>query len=116
MTIYDQREQHVGYQYNAAGNINFGAVNNRVELVGELEKLQREMKQAADAGILDEETATDAEYNLVKAIQGARKPEPDRGAVAGYLETAKTLIEGVKEASGLVAALETAITLVQGLF
>ena len=42
MAIFDQRGQRVTYQYNAAGDINFGAVQNRMDLVGELGKLQRE--------------------------------------------------------------------------
>ena len=54
MAIFDQRGQQVTYQYNAAGDINFGAVQNRMDLVGELGKLQREMTQAKQAGVFDE--------------------------------------------------------------
>ena len=32
MAIFDQRGQQVTYQYNAAGDINFGAVQNRMDL------------------------------------------------------------------------------------
>lgn len=38
-TAFDQRGQRVGSQYNAAGDINVGAVQNRMDLVGALEKL-----------------------------------------------------------------------------
>jgi len=44
--IVDQRGQQVTYQYNAAGDINIGAVQNRTELVGELRKLKGEIEQA----------------------------------------------------------------------
>jgi hypothetical protein len=59
MAIFDQRGQQVTYQYNAAGDINVGAVQNRMDLVGELGKLQRELTQARQAGVLDEGVATD---------------------------------------------------------
>jgi hypothetical protein len=36
MAIFDQRGQRVTYQCNAAGDINFGAVRNRMDFVGEL--------------------------------------------------------------------------------
>ena len=34
MAIFDQRGQRVTYQYNAAGDINFGAVQNRPDSSG----------------------------------------------------------------------------------
>ena len=68
MAIFDQRGQQVTYQYNAAGDINFGAVQNRMDLVGELGKLQREMTPAMQSGVFDEGVATDAEYQLTKAV------------------------------------------------
>jgi hypothetical protein len=32
MSVFDQRGQHVNYQYNACGDINFGQVQNRAHL------------------------------------------------------------------------------------
>jgi hypothetical protein len=46
MPIFDQRGQQVTYQYNAAGTINIGAVQDRAELSGELRKLQGKVDQA----------------------------------------------------------------------
>lgn len=116
MSVFDQRGQKVTYQYNAAGNINFGAVQNKVDLVAELEKLQAEMAAAIQTGVFDEETATDAEYHLKKAVQQAKKPEPEKKNVLQHLQEAKALIEGVTAATGLVAALVKAAELVQKLF
>jgi hypothetical protein len=115
MAVFDQRDQHVMYQYNAAGNINFGAVQNRVDLVDELEKLQTELTAARRAGIFSEEIATDATFQLTKAVQQAQQPAPDKKTLLNHLNSAKTLIEGVTAASGLVTALVKAAELVQKL-
>jgi hypothetical protein len=116
MAVFDQRDQHVIYQYNAAGNINFGAVQNRIDLVGELEKLQTELTAAKQAGIFSEEIATDATYQLTKAVQQARQPAPDKKTLLTHLNSAKTLIEGVTATSGLVTAFVQAVELAQKLF
>jgi hypothetical protein len=108
--------QRVTYQYNAAGDINFGAVQNRLDLVGELGKLQREMTTAVQAGLFDEETATDAEYQLTKAVQEAKKPAPNKRTLLDHLNSAKTLVEGVAAAGGLVTALTKAAELAQQFF
>ena len=115
MAIFDQRGQHVTYQYNAAGNINFGLVHNRAELVGQLEALVAEVQRARQAGAMDEESATDAEYQLTKAVQQARKPEPDKYRLLDPINPAKGIIEGVTSAgtatTGLVNALARAAEL-----
>jgi len=116
MTIFDQRGQHVTYQYNAAGNINFGAVQNPVDLAAELEKLLAEMQEAIKAGVFDEETATDAEYQLKKAVQQAKRPGPEKKTILQHLTDAKAAIEGVTAAAGLVGALVKAAELVQAFF
>jgi hypothetical protein len=116
MAIFDQRGQQVTYQYNAAGDINFGAVQNRMDVVGELGKLQGEMTKAKQAGVFDEGVVTDAEYQLTKAVQEAKKPAPDKGTVLGHLTNTKTLVEGVTAAGGLVTALTKAAELVQQFF
>lgn len=120
MTIFDQRGQQVIYQYNAGGDINFGTVQNRTEVVTELEKLQDELDKAIDAEILDEDAATDAKYQLTKAVQQAKKPEPDKKTMLDHLNQAKGIIAGVAAtvtaATGLAAAFEMAIEVVQKLF
>jgi hypothetical protein len=108
--------EQVTYQYNAAGDINLGAVQNRLDLVGELGKLQGEMTKAKQAGVFDEGVATDAEYQLTKAVQEAKKPAPVKQTLVGHLGSAKTLVEGVAAAGGLVTALTKAAELVQRFF
>jgi len=109
VSVFDQRDQQVQYQYNAAGDINIGAVQNQTELVGELEKLKAEVVKAKDSQALDEDTAIDVDYQLTKAITQARKPEPDGAAVVGYLSEAKTLIEGIVAVAGISEGLAKAM-------
>jgi hypothetical protein len=116
MSAFDQRGQHVTYQYNAAGDINFGAVQNRVDLIGELEKLKAEFSKAGDAQVIDAEIVTDAEYQITKAVQEAKKPEPKKETILERINGARALIEGLAAAGGMVTALMKAAELAQKLF
>src|SRR5436309_11260466 len=117
MAQFDQRGQKVtGNQYNAGRDMNFGTVQNPVDLAAELEKLKDEFSKAREAGILSEETATDAEYQVTKAVQQAKKADPDKKTILDHLNTAKAFIENITAVSGLVTALVGAIETVQKLF
>jgi MFS superfamily sulfate permease-like transporter len=116
MSVFDQRGQKVTYQYNAAGNINFSAVENRADLVGELEKIKGEVAKARDAEVIDAELATDVNYHITKVVQQANKPEPSKNAILNHINTAKNLIKGVAGAGGLVTALMKVAELVQTFF
>ncbi len=96
--------------------MNFGAVQTPADLITVLEQLNAQFTQAKDAGVLSEETATDAQYQVTKAAQQAKKPDPDKKTIMDHLTTAKTLLEGATAASGLVTALAAAIQIVQKLF
>jgi hypothetical protein len=116
MATFDQHGQQVNTQYNAGRDINFGSVNTATDLISELEKLKNQFAQAQTEGVLPEETATDAEYQVTKAIQQAKKPDPDKKTLLDHLTTTKALIENVAAASGLVTALVGAIQVVQKIF
>ncbi len=90
MTVFDQRGQKVNYQYNAAGNINFGSVHNKFGVIEELQKLQDDLSLAIQAGELNEDTATDADYQMKKAVQQAKKDEPDKKKILGHLDNVKS--------------------------
>ena len=106
----------MNYQYNAAGDINFGAVQNRLELVSELEKLKVEFDRAVEYQVLDEEVAIEADSKLKLALAEVKKQEPNKKTLMERINSAKTLIEGVAATGGLVAALVKAAELVQKLF
>ncbi len=115
MATFDQRNSNVRNQINVAGNANFGTVQNKLELVTELQKLQKEIDKAVQDGALEQDTAIDVEANLKKAIVQSQKPEPDKKAVMDYLGNAKQLLEGLTSAATLVKVLKDAIELVKGL-
>ena len=116
MAQFDMRGQRVTKQYNAGRDINFGAVQTSVDLIAQLEQLNGQVAKAQEVGILTEETATDAQYQVTKAIQQVRKPDPDKKTLVDHLTTAKALLENITAASGLVTALVGAVAVVQKLF
>lgn len=116
MAVFDQRGQMVTYQYNANGNINFGAVQNRMELVTELEKLKAEFDRAVQQNVFDVETAIETDAKLKLIIAEVHKPEPDKQTLLERINTAKALIDGVTAAGGMVTSLASATELVQKFF
>ena len=116
MAHFDMRGQRVTNQYNAGRDINFGTTQNPGDFVAELDKLNEQIAQAKDAGLLSEEIATDAQYQVTKAVQQAKKPDPDKKTLIDYLSAAKTLLSDITAIGELVTALAGAIQMVQKLF
>jgi len=116
MSTFDQRGQRANYQYNAAGDINIGSVQNQIQLTEQLEKLKSELSKAAEAQVIDAEVYTDADYQMTKAIQQAKKPEPDKKSIVEYLNSAKSLLEGVSALGGLVEGISQVIQLIMSIF
>jgi hypothetical protein len=103
MTTFDQRGQKVTYQYNAAGDINFGSVSTSAETIGELKKLLDEVLKAVESGIIDKESGIDVEAKMKKAIVQAEKPNPDKKSILNNIDGAKRIIESMASAVGLVS-------------
>lgn len=130
MTQYDPLPNQVGIQSNLGGDItisdstiniaghdlNFGMVQNKQELISQLEKLKEAFVKAGETQIISEETAIDAEAEMKKAISQAKKPAPDKKSILDYLTAAKSLIEGIGGASGLITSIVGAIGAVHKLF
>ncbi|MFL5694819.1 MAG: hypothetical protein ACJ795_23765 [Ktedonobacteraceae bacterium] len=116
MANFDMRGQRVTNQYNAGRDMNFGAIQTPEDLIMAFEQLNEQFTQAKNEGVLSEGTATDAQYQITKASQQAKKPDPDKKTIVDHLTSAKTLIEGATATSGLVTALAAAIQIVQKLF
>lgn len=115
MSIFDQRGQRVGQQYNAAGDINLGTVHNVKDLATELEKLKIELSKAVAEQVVDSKVATNTAHHLTKAIQQAEKSEPDKKTILDHINKAKVLIEGITAAAGMVTTLAQASELVRRL-
>src|SRR5207248_11097252 len=116
MATFDMRGQNVTNQYNAGRDINFGAVQSSTDLIAELEKLKGEFTRAKENGVINEGTAVDAEYQVTKAVQQIKQPEPDKKSILNHLNTAKEFSEGMAAASGRVTTLVSAIEVVHKLF
>ncbi len=116
MAQFDQRNQKVTYQYNAAGNINFGSVRDRVDLTAELKKIQDELMKAVGQGAVDAETAIDVDSKIKKAIIQTEKAEPNKKSILDHLREAQELIGGVAAAAGLIKGLAEAAEVVRRLF
>jgi len=119
MAQFDQRWQKVsGSQHNyiVGRDLNFGAVQNPVDFVSELEKLKGEVVRARQESILDKKKATDVEYQITKAAQEAEETRPDKKTILDHLKAAKSLVEGIPAIEGLVTAIVGAIATVQTLF
>lgn len=58
----------------------------------------------------------DAQYQVTKAVQQAKKPDPDKKTLIDYLSAAKTLLSDITSVGELVPALAGAIQMVQKLF
>ena len=115
-SIFDQRGQKVNYQYNAAGNINFGAVSSNTDLVAELRKLLDEINKAISTGAIDSENGVDVESHLKKAILQAENPKPNKQIILKNIDGAKKIIEGMASAVGLVGGFVQAAETVRRFF
>lgn len=113
MATFDQRKQKVKYQYNANGNINFGATQTTPELATELKKLQAELLKAIRSGEMNEETAIDAKYHMEKVVLQSQNDKPNKKKMLESLETVKSILGGLLTLSGLVAGISEAIQSIQ---
>ncbi len=116
MSVFDQRNQQVNTQYNAAGDINFSSVQNSVDFVNELKKLKVELARMAEEEIVDGEIVTDADYQLTKAIQLAEKDQPNKTSILEHLNNAKSYLEGVATLAKVAIAVGSAIAAASTLF
>lgn len=105
MPIFDQRGQHVTYQYNAAGNINVENVSDKSDLLIEIDKFRQELAEIKKAKIISDDVAVEADYHLMKASNEAKKEKPNKPTFFDHIGKAKALFEDVTAAAGLVTAL-----------
>ena len=117
MTQFHQEHQQVcGQQQNAGRDIHnanqtltFGSVQRSEDLAALLTQLQDAIAQATADGTLPKKTGIDTKAALEKAMVEAEEPQPDKKSLLDYLTTAKTLIESIAAASGLIPSIVTAI-------
>ncbi|MEO1352022.1 MAG: hypothetical protein AAFW84_25010 [Cyanobacteria bacterium J06635_15] len=111
VATFDQREQQVYSQNNAArdiyieGNTSIGKVQDTGEFIRELQKLKSQLFKAGEAQIIDAELVTDVDYALASAIQEAKKPAPEKDSVLKPMEKAKNLLSKASGATEFVTAI-----------
>ncbi|WP_414517308.1 hypothetical protein [Nostoc sp. PCC 9305] len=111
VATFDQREQQVQNQNNAArdinikGDINIRTIQNTNDFISELQKVKSELSKAGKAQIIDAEIVTDADYEIATAIQEAKKATPNKNLVLKAIENAKNLLSKSAGAVEFVTAL-----------
>ncbi len=105
VSLFDQRGQHVQYQFNAAGNINVDGVHSRDELLVELAKLRDEVERAKGSGAIPVEVAIEAQYHLLEVAREAASDKPDGSNLQKSLNKARELIKDLSAVAGLAASL-----------
>lgn len=115
MAKFYQQGQKVTNQINAdvvnqvnaqsVGTVNFGAVQDKIEFIAELQKLLSELDKAKQSGIIKKGISIDFEAHIKKVIVEFEEPEPKKNVVFEHLEGAKKLLDGVASASGFVTAI-----------
>lgn len=118
MAKFDQRGQQVVNQVNAdsIGTVNLGSVQSKADLVTELRKLLSEVNKATQAGIIKEKVSVDIESHLKKAVIEIDEPQPKKETIIEHLEGAKSLLQGITSAAGLVTALMQAAKIAGEIF
>ncbi len=112
MATFDQRGQHVRYQYNAE-TINFASAQNTMDVIEELKHLQQELARAIDKNALAGDDAIEADYEMKKALAQAGNAAPEKKTLLKHLSTVKNYVTGI---SGLAGAFAQAITTVGQFF
>jgi hypothetical protein len=105
VSIFDQRGQHVDYQFNVAGNINLDGVQSVDQLVNQITHLRAEIDQAKRVGAVPEDIAVEAQYHLLEASRQAKSERPDRSTLLDNIRKAKDLLKDISAVASLVNAL-----------
>lgn len=116
MATFNMQGQQVDKQINVGRDINMGAEQSLADILSELQELKVATADARRQGLLSSEVATDVEYQLVKATQQAEKEPSNKTALLEHLNRAKSLVEGIAAASGIVTGLATLMQTIQKFF
>ncbi|MPQ57197.1 hypothetical protein [Duganella sp. FT27W] len=107
-TIFDQRNQQVKYQYNAAGNINLNSSTTKDDFIKQLDLLKTELKVAADAQAIDELLESKIRTLILEAIAEARKASPEKTSLVNYLKQANDSISSITSVAELAGSITNA--------
>jgi glutamine phosphoribosylpyrophosphate amidotransferase len=114
-SAFDQRGQTVINQTNIA-SVGVGSVQNRLEVVEELLKLQAEIASAKDSQVIDESVAMSTQNQIQEAIIQTQKPEPNSSLVLDHLSNAKKLLQGLGKTAEIVERIIKIMGLIKHFF
>ena len=107
-TVFDQRGQHVKTQYNAAGDINFGAAQNITGFIEQLNLIKQEINNAFTNQHISELQESKAKTQILEAVEEAQKGIPDKGTLLTYLKEAKECLSGIVAIKPIVQSIANA--------
>ena len=93
------------FQFNAAGDINVGSIDSIERVAAELAKFRSEIDKARAANALPEETAIEAQAQLLEASRAAASKIPTQSAILGPIRKATDFLKGTAAMAALVTAL-----------
>jgi hypothetical protein len=105
MPVFDQRGQHVQFQFNAAGDISLEGLQTLDQLREVIGKLRSEIDRAKQSGALPEDIAVEAQYNLLEASREAASTKPDMSKFMERVSKAKDLLKDIATIGGLATTL-----------
>jgi len=101
---------------SALFDVNVGTIQNHTEFVEKLENLKSEVAKAGEAKVINEDAVIDIDYQIKKAIQEAKKSDPQKNTIVDHITNAKNIVEGFSAATGLTTALTKLIEVANSLF
>lgn len=119
MTNFNQNNQNVyGNQFNIGGDlfVNFNKVTKKSEIPSELMKIIVALNEAQQNGIINAEIVSESKKCVQESIDEIQKPNPNSKSIIENLNGAKTLIEGIASAGGLVKIFVEAIEMIRKFF
>ncbi len=105
MSVFDQRGQHIQYQFNSAGDININSIDSVDRIVAELGKFRAEIDKAKVGNAITEDIAIQAQYHLLEASREVASKKPDRSAILQAISKTTGLLKSTAALTGLVTAL-----------
>ena len=105
MSVFDQRGQHVQYQFNAAGDINIDSINSTEHIATELAKFRAEIDKAKIANAISEEIATKSQDYLLEAEREVRVKKSKQSSVLSAIGKAIDILKSTASMAGLVTSL-----------
>jgi len=92
---FNGQELHANMLSNEGSAINFAAATTPVAMIAALKQFNAQVVQAKNAGILDQEMATDAQHHITHVIAQVSRPTTNRVFIMQHLTAAVSCLATV---------------------